>query len=56
MYIKFNTKNERLEWYKKRSLSAKWAIQNNSDMIGATRLKNKIEKYSTSEGAFFQSE
>ena len=41
MYIKFNTQNERLEWYKTRSLFAKWAIQNNSDAIAAIQIELK---------------
>ena len=36
MYIKFDIENERLEWYKKRSIFAKWAIQNNSYALAAT--------------------
>ena len=39
MHIKFNTQNKRLEWYKKRSLFAKWAIQNNSDALAETHMK-----------------
>ena len=30
-----------LEWYKKRSIIAKWAIQNNADALAATQLKGK---------------
>ena len=41
MYIKFDIYNERLEWYKKRSVFAKWAIQNNSDALAATHIKWK---------------
>ena len=39
MHIKFNNSNKRLEWYKKRSLFAKWAIQNNSDALAAAHIK-----------------
>ena len=39
MYIKFDTQNEQLEWYKKRSISAKRATQNNSDALAATHIK-----------------
>ena len=39
MNIKFDIKNEKLDWYKKGSLFAKWAIQNNSDTLAATHLK-----------------
>ena len=27
------------EWYKKRSIFAKWAIQNNSDALAAAQIK-----------------
>ena len=43
MYIQFVTSNERLEWYKKRSLFAKLSIQNNSDALAATHIKRKNE-------------
>ena len=33
MYIKFDIKNEKLEWYKKRSVFAKCVIQNNSNAL-----------------------
>ena len=39
MYVQLYIKNERLEWYKKRSLFSKWAIQNNSDTLEATLVK-----------------
>ena len=39
MDIKFNAENKRLEWYKKRSLYAKWAIQNNLDALAAAHRK-----------------
>ena len=39
MHIKFNTKNESLQWYKKRSLFAKWAMQNNSAALAAAQIK-----------------
>ena len=39
MYIKFDIKNERLEWHKKHSLLAKLAVQNNADAIAATHIK-----------------
>ena len=41
MHIKLDIKNERLEWYKKSSIFAKWAIQNNSDALAATHIKGK---------------
>ena len=41
MYIKFDIENESLEWYKKRSIFAKWAIQKNSDALAATHIKWK---------------
>ena len=43
MLIKFAILNERLKWYKKRSLFAKWAIQNNSDTLAATRISEKTK-------------
>ena len=48
MYVKFNTKNESLEWYKKRSIFAKWAILNNADALAATPIKWKNLNNSTS--------
>ena len=39
MHIKFDIKNESLEWYKKRSICAKWAMQNNSEALAATHIK-----------------
>ena len=39
MHIKFDILNESLEWYKKRSIFAKGAIQNNSDALAATHIK-----------------
>ena len=39
MYIKFDIQNERLEGYKKRSIFAKSAIQNNLDALAATHVK-----------------
>ena len=33
MHVKFYALNERLEWYKKRSLFAKWVIQKNSGTL-----------------------
>ena len=39
--MKFNIENERLEWYKKRVLFAKWAIQNNSDALEAAHINWK---------------
>ena len=33
MHIKFDIWNERLEWYKKLSMFAKWATQNNPDAL-----------------------
>ena len=47
MYIKFDIKNEKLEWYKKRTLFAKWAVQNNSDALAAAHIKQKKENNST---------
>ena len=44
MDIKFSIKNEWLQWYKKRSLFAKWAIQNNSDVLAVTHIKEKKTK------------
>ena len=41
MYIKFDIENESLEWYKKRSIFAKWAIQKNSDALATTHRKWK---------------
>ena len=43
MYVKFDSSNERLQWYKKRSIFAKWALQNNSDALAATHLKRKTK-------------
>ena len=40
-YIKFDILNESLEWYKKRSIFAKWAMQNNSDALAAKTHKEK---------------
>ena len=47
MYIKFDIKNEMLEWYKKHSIFAKWVIQNNSDVLVANyrKSKNKITQH-----------
>ena len=45
MYIKLNTQNERLEWYKKRSLFAKWAMQNNSDALDCLFFSSEEIKY-----------
>ena len=39
MYMKFNTQNKMLEWYKKRSLFDKEAIQNNSDALAAAHIQ-----------------
>ena len=41
MHIKFNI--ERLEWHKKRSIFAKWAIQNNLYALAATHIKWKTK-------------
>ena len=46
MYINFVIKNERLEWYKRRSLFAYKATQNNSGTLVATLLKWKNENNS----------
>ena len=46
MYIKFNSENERLEWYKKRPLFAEWVIQNNSDALAAAHTKSEKFKIS----------
>ena len=43
MFTKFDTYNERLEWYKKGSLLAKWAMQNNSDALAAAHLSEKTK-------------
>ena len=47
MYIKFDILNERLKWYKKRSIFAKWARQNNYDALAATHIKRKNKNSST---------
>ena len=47
MSIKFEIWNESLECYKKHSLFAKCAIQNNSDALAATHLKWKNYNDST---------
>ena len=47
MYVKLNFLNEMLEWYKNRSLFAKWTIQNNSDGLAAAHIKPKTENNST---------
>ena len=39
IYIKFDIQNERLEGYEKRSIFAKWVIQNNSDALATTHIK-----------------
>ena len=41
MNIKFDIQNERLEWFKKLPLFAKWEIQNNSDIFLVMHLKWK---------------
>ena len=41
MSVKFNILNRRLEWYKTRSIFAKWVMQNNSDALVATHIKWK---------------
>ena len=41
MYVKFDIENESLEWYKKRSLFAKWAMVNKLDTLAAAYLKLK---------------
>ena len=41
MYIIFDVFYESLEWYRKRSLFAKWAKQNNSDALEATPINLK---------------
>ena len=41
MYVKFDFLNEKLEWHKKRSLSAYRATQNNSDTLAFILLKRK---------------
>ena len=46
MYRTFGILNERLECYKRRSLFAKSAIQNNSDTLAITYLKWKNENNS----------
>ena len=47
MHIKFDIKNEWLELCKKRSLFAKWAIQNNADALTAAHIKWKYENNSS---------
>ena len=47
MQIKLDIYYERLEWYKKRLLHAKWATQNNLDALIATHLKRKNQDNST---------
>ena len=39
MYIKFEISNKRLEWYKKRSIFAKWTKQNIPDALAAPHIK-----------------
>ena len=46
MHTKFNIKNENSVWYKKRSLFACRAIQNNLDTLAATLLKRNNENNS----------
>ena len=41
-YFKFDIYNERLEWYKNSTVFAKWAMQSNSNSLGATHKKWKI--------------
>ena len=43
MQIKLDIENERLEWYKKLSMFAKWTIQNISDASAATHLNEKLK-------------
>ena len=43
MYIQFYTQNEKLEWYKKLSIFAKWTLQNNLDALAATKT-HKVKK------------
>ena len=43
MYIKLDIQNEKLERYKKRSVFAKWPIQNNSNALAATHMKSKAK-------------
>ena len=38
MYVKFDISNERLEWYEKRSIFTKLAIQNNSKALAVTHI------------------
>ena len=47
MRIKLNTSSESLEWHKKRSLFAKWAIQNNSDALATAHIKWENKNNST---------
>ena len=39
IHIKFDIQNERLERYEKRSIFAKWTVQNISDALVATQIK-----------------
>ena len=49
MYIKFDIYNEMLEWYKKRTIFAKRAVENNSNAIAATDIKWKKTKITQHE-------
>ena len=44
MHLKFDIQNERLEWYKKLSIFAKWVMRKNSDALAAT-YKSKITQF-----------
>ena len=44
MYVKFDIESERLEWYKKRSLFAKWKIQKQFRCISSSTHKVKNEE------------
>ena len=39
MHIKFDISNEKLDWYKKLSIFAKWPMQNDSEALAATHIK-----------------
>ena len=44
MHIKFDISNEKLDLYKKHSISAKWAIQNKSDALEATQKSGNMKR------------
>ena len=44
MHIKFDIENQRLEWYKKRTIFAKWAITKQFGCISSSTHKVKKTK------------